>query len=89
VEASASIDDGHLDLYSMELREVWKLALMLPKFLVGRHGAWAEVRTARCVEFDIVTERPMAVSTDGELLTETPAHFAVHPAAVSVFVPAP
>ena len=25
----ATIDDGHLDLYSLEMRTVWKLALML------------------------------------------------------------
>jgi YegS/Rv2252/BmrU family lipid kinase len=89
VEASASIDDGHLDLYSLEMRNVWKLALMLRSFRSGRHGAWSEVRTARCVEFDVETEKPMPVNTDGEIVTSTPAHFKVHPAAISVFAPPP
>jgi len=57
IEVSAEIDDGHLDLYSLELGTVWKLAGMLRSFRAGTHGAWDEVRTARCVEFDIETRR--------------------------------
>ncbi len=89
VEASAAIDDGHLDLYSLEMQNVWKLALMLRSFRSGRHGAWSEVRTARCVEFDIETTNPMPVNTDGEIVTSTPAHFKVHPAAISIYARPP
>ena len=35
VAEDAAIDDGHLDLYSLEMRTVWKLALMLPSFRSG------------------------------------------------------
>lgn len=87
VEANAQIDDGHLDLYSLEMDNVWKLALMLRSFRSGRHGAWKEVRTAKAVEFDIETKRPMPINTDGEIVTMTPAHFRVHPKAISVFAP--
>ncbi|HEY6632526.1 MAG TPA: lipid kinase [Rhizobiaceae bacterium] len=87
IEASAEIDDGHLDLYSLELNTVWKLAGMLRSFRSGTHGAWKEVRTARCVEFDIETRKPMPVNTDGEIVTSTPAKFLVHPGAVTVFAP--
>lgn len=87
IESSAAIDDGHLDLYSLEVKNVWKLALMMRSFRSGRHGAWDEVRTARCVEFDIETDVPMPINTDGEIVTSTPAHFKVHPAAISVFAP--
>ncbi|TIU98287.1 MAG: lipid kinase, partial [Mesorhizobium sp.] len=52
VEETAEIDDGHLDLYSLEMTNLWKMALMLRSFRSGTHGAWSEVRTARCVEFD-------------------------------------
>ena len=55
VEESAEIDDGHLDLYSLEMRNVWRLALGMRTFRSGAHGAWTDVRTARGVEFDIVT----------------------------------
>ena len=87
VEASARIDDGHLDLYSLEMTNVWKLALMLRSFRSGTHGAWKEVRTARGVEFDIETTKPMPINTDGEIVTMTPAHFRVHPDAISVIAP--
>lgn len=87
VEQNAEIDDGHLDLYSLEMTNLWKLALMLRSFRSGTHGAWREVRTARCIEFDIETKRPMPVNTDGEIVTATPAHFKVHPKAISIFAP--
>ncbi len=87
VESSALINDGHLDLYSLELDEVWKLALMLRSFRSGRHGLWEAVRTARCTKFEILTRRPQPVNLDGELKTYTPAAFAIHPKAVTVFVP--
>jgi YegS/Rv2252/BmrU family lipid kinase len=89
VAADAAIDDGHLDLYSLEMRRVWKLALMLPVFRAGTHGAWSEVRTARGVAFEIRTRRPLPVNADGELLTRTPAVFRVHRGAVEVFAPEP
>ena len=88
VEESAEIDDGHLDLYSLEMKNLWKLALMLRSFRSGTHGAWQEVRTARCVEFDIETRWPMPINTDGEIVTATPAHFKVRPKAISIFAPA-
>jgi YegS/Rv2252/BmrU family lipid kinase len=88
VEQTAAIDDGALDLYSLEMRNLWKLALMVRAFRTGNHGAWKEVRTARGVEFDIETPRPMPINTDGEIVTATPAHFEVVPRAVRVITPA-
>lgn len=87
VAEHAAIDDGHLDLYSLEMRRVWSLALMLRSFRAGEHGAWSEVRTARGTEFEIRTVKPRPVNADGEIVTQTPARFEVHPNAVSVFVP--
>jgi YegS/Rv2252/BmrU family lipid kinase len=87
VEENAVIDDGHLDLYSLEMHNVWKLAAMLRTFRTGMHGAWTDVRTARGTEFEIRTRETRAVNADGELITETPARFKCHPEAVTVFVP--
>lgn len=89
VQENAEIDDGHLDLYSLEITNLWKLALMLRSFRSGTHGAWREVRTAKCVEFDIETRKPMPINADGEIVTATPAHFKVHPKAIAIFAPAP
>ena len=88
VSADAAIDDGYLDLYSLELSNVWKLALMLRSFRTGRHGVWKEVRMARSTQFGISTRKPLPINTDGELVTATPANFFVHPLAISVYVPA-
>jgi diacylglycerol kinase (ATP) len=87
VAEDAAIDDGRLDLYSLEMSSLWKAALMARSFRSGTHGAWNEVRTARCVEFDVETRRPMPVNTDGEIVTATPAHFRVLPGAITVFAP--
>lgn len=87
IHADATIEDGHLDLYSLELKNVWKFGLMLGAFRRGEHGAWDEVRTAKSTEFDIRTEAPMPINTDGDLVTQTPAHFLIRPHAITVFAP--
>lgn len=87
VESDAAIDDHHLDLYSLELKRVWKLALMARSFRQGRHGLWREVRTVRCKEFEIRTSKPRPINLDGELTTFTPAYFTVLPCAITVFAP--
>ncbi|GEO13878.1 lipid kinase [Microvirga aerophila] len=87
VEQDAAIDDQHLDLYSLELERAWKLALMARSFRYGRHGAWSEVRAIKAKEFDIRTRRPRPINADGEIATQTPAHFTIKPCAVTVFTP--
>jgi YegS/Rv2252/BmrU family lipid kinase len=87
VSEDAAIDDGELDLYSLEFPSVWSMVLMLPAFVSGAQGRWREVRTVRCASFEIRTRRPRKVSADGEVVTQTPARFRVLPAAVHIFVP--
>ena len=87
IEENAAIDDGHLDLYSLEQDNVWKLLLLFGHFRRGTHGAWEEVRTDKAAEFDIRTKQPMPVNTDGDIVTYTPAHFLIRPAAIEVFAP--
>ncbi|WP_349369806.1 lipid kinase [Salinarimonas sp.] len=85
VEETATIDDGTLDLYSLEAKNVWRLALMMRCFARGAHGAWADVRTERCVDFEVRTRRPREVNADGEILARTPARFSILPQAIAVF----
>lgn len=87
VEKDAAIDDQHLDLYSLEFERAWKLAFMARSFRYGEHGAWSEVRAIRAREFDIRTRRPRPINADGEIVTQTPAHFSIRPGAVTVFAP--
>jgi diacylglycerol kinase (ATP) len=87
VAADAQIDDGYLNLYSLEFSQVWRMALMIRSFKSGAHGAVDEVRTARGTSFEVVTRRPRPVNADGELVTQTPARFTQRPQALTVYVP--
>jgi diacylglycerol kinase (ATP) len=87
VQKDAAIDDEHLDLYSLEMKRAWKLALMARSFRSGEQGAWKEVRAIRAREFDIRTRRPRPINADGEIVTETPAHVTIRPGAVTVYAP--
>ncbi len=87
VEAEARIDDGTLDVYSLEPRARWRLLLMARAFRAGEHRKLDEVRTIRCRSVTIGTRRPRDVSADGEIVTRTPAVFTLLPKAVRVFAP--
>ena len=87
IVSGARIDDGALDLYSLEFSKIWRMALMIPRFKSGGHGAVREVRTARGVTFEIITRKPRPVNADGELVTQTPAVFTQKALAVTVYVP--
>ncbi|MGI8739712.1 MAG: lipid kinase [Gammaproteobacteria bacterium] len=87
VKEGAVIDDGRLDLYSLEFGRLWKLALVYPAFRSGRHGMWKEVRAISCTDVEIRTRRPRSVNTDGEITTRTPARFKVLRKAVAVLTP--
>jgi YegS/Rv2252/BmrU family lipid kinase len=87
VAQGAGIDDGHLDLYSLEFVRAWQLVLMLRSFRSGEHIARREVRDLRGTAFEIHTRRPRPVNADGEIVTSTPARFEVLRGAVEVIVP--
>ena len=53
VEESAEIDDGQLDLYSLELKSVLKLAMMLPSFRKGPPGT----RCAQNATLNLLSKR--------------------------------
>ena len=88
VTETAAIDDGCLDLYSLEFLHAWRLVLLLRAFRRGEHTARREVRDLRGQAFEIHTRRPRSVNADGELVTHTPAVFRVLPKAIEIIVPA-
>jgi len=87
ISESASIDDGRLDLYSLEVRSLRRLLLLAPALRNGRHQAWEEIHTLSGDEIELCTRRPRSVNTDGEITTRTPAHFRVLRGALGVYVP--
>lgn len=87
VSEAAAIDDGRLNVYSLEVRRFWRLLVLLPAMRRGDHGRWEEVRTLSGSDITVRTRRPRSVNTDGEITTRTPVRFQVRPGAVTVFVP--
>ena len=85
VASQAAIDDGRLDLYSLESTDVWGLAAVAPYIWSGRQHAARGVRVGACNRFEIRTGTPLPVSLDGEVLTETPLVVTLHRNAVKVF----
>ncbi len=85
VHAQATIHDGMLDLYSLELQTLWKLALMFPVFQRGEHGTWDDVRIDHADTFEISTKRPQPVNADGEVVTQTPVRIEVLRQALRIF----
>jgi diacylglycerol kinase (ATP) len=55
VAEHARIDDGQLDVYSLEVKSIWRLLLLLPALRSGRHRAWSEIRTLAGEEIEIRT----------------------------------
>ena len=88
VSEDAAIDDGHLHIYSLEVRSVWKLLVLLPAMRRGTHGRWNEVKTLASQEITVRTRRPRSVNTDGEITTRTPVHFRIVPGAIRIYAPA-
>ncbi len=83
----ASIDDGYLDLYSLELTK-WSQAIPLIKPIVRHELSGSEaVRARKATRFEVHTTRPRHIFTDGEPATMTPATFEVVPKAIRVYVP--
>lgn len=87
VSHAAHIDDGVLDLYSLEFAETWRLLWIFWAFRRGEHVKLNEVRNMRGQYFEVHTRRPRSVNADGEILTKTPVTFRILPQALDVFVP--
>ena len=87
VAKDAAIDDHMLDLYSIGPVGLAKLVLIAPSLRTGRQGDWHGVHLLRGQRIEVVTHRPMAVNTDGEVTARTPALFEVVPQAIELLVP--
>lgn len=88
VAHDATIDDQRLDLYSLEVQHWWQIVALLPAMRGGRHINSNNVRSLHGQEIEVHTRRARPINTDGEITTQTPAHFRVVPQALAVLVPA-
>lgn len=85
--SDASIDDGFLDLYSVEARN-WLDGLRIAHKVLA-HDASSDhtLRTRRARRFFVRTHHPHHVCADGEPAGTTPAVFEVLPGALEVLAP--
>jgi diacylglycerol kinase (ATP) len=83
----AAIDDGWLDLYSIEVNNVMEFYSLAAAIVAGRRQSSPGLRTFRSTAFDIRTRRQHHISADGEPAGTTPARFEILPRAIRVFVP--
>jgi diacylglycerol kinase (ATP) len=84
---TARIDDGLLDLYSIELRRFGDAISVIHAVATKRFPNAQAIVTMRGVRFTVESKNTHRVYADGEPATTTPAEFTVIPGAVSVYVP--
>jgi YegS/Rv2252/BmrU family lipid kinase len=87
VAHDADVDDQRLDLYSLEVEHWWEVIFALPALRNGTQFLLPNVRTIEAQEIKVFTRKTRSINTDGEITTQTPAHFRLIPHALSVFVP--
>jgi diacylglycerol kinase (ATP) len=87
VAEDARIDDGKLDVFSLEVSSIWGLLKLLPALRSGRHNSWVEIRSLTGDAIEIRTRRRRSINADGEITTRTPAVFRVMPGAITVYAP--
>ncbi|MFN2527738.1 MAG: lipid kinase [Candidatus Baltobacteraceae bacterium] len=83
----AAIDDGILDLYSLNIRNWADVARLIGPIARHEISESPAVRNRKSTTFEVLTTRPRAIFTDGEPAAMTPATFTVLPGAIEVFVP--
>jgi diacylglycerol kinase (ATP) len=85
--ADAAIDDGWLDLYSVEIDSMVEAFSVGRAILRGKRESVPGLRTARSTAFDVITRRKHRITADVEPAGRTPARFEVIPKALRVFAP--
>lgn len=88
VARDAAPDDGNLDIYSLAPQTSLEMLRKLPGLVRGPDQSLAGVSLFKAAEVRVTTREPMAINTDGEMLTSTPADFRVITAALRIMVPA-
>ncbi len=85
--SEARIDDGYLDLYSIDLRHWWDALSVIASVALRRFPKSHCVTDLRGRRFFVSARRRHRVFADGEHATYTPAEFTILRRALDVFVP--
>jgi diacylglycerol kinase (ATP) len=85
----AAVDDGWLDLYSIQIRTAYEAFSVARTIMSGKRQTVPGLRTYRSKKFRVRTHHRHRIMADGEPAGKTPATFEILPHALRVFVPAP
>lgn len=85
--SDAAVDDGWLDLYSVEIDSFWKAFEVARAVFSGKRESVPGLRTLRSTAFTVRTRHRHRISADGEPAGTTPATYRVLPKALRVLVP--
>jgi YegS/Rv2252/BmrU family lipid kinase len=84
---SASLEDGALDVVTVEHVPKLRFLRLLPSVFKGEHVHQRAVQVTRASEVTIAADRPFTMYADGDPIAELPATVRVLPRAVKVIVP--
>ncbi len=85
--ADAAIDDGWLDLYSVEIETFWQAFRVARAILRGKRESVPGLRSLRAARFTVRQHHRHHITADGEPAGRTPAAFELLPKALRVLVP--
>lgn len=88
VNPDALLDDGELDVTTVEGLPRWKYPMLLPRYFRGTHVDGVDIRADRGRTIDVTAPAGYRVYADGDIVGETPMTFTVRQQALRVLVQA-
>lgn len=86
VNPDALLDDGELDITTVEGLPRWKYPVLLPRYFKGTHIDGVDIRADRAREIEVSAPAGYRVYADGDIVGETPMTFTVRPEALRILV---
>lgn len=86
VNPDALLDDGELDITTVEGLARWKYPVLLPRYFTGTHIDGVDIRADRAREIEVSAPAGYRVYADGDIVGETPMTFTVRPEALRILV---
>ncbi len=80
----ARLDDGELDVTTIEGLPRWRYPLLLPRYFKGTQVDGVDIRAARGREIEVRAPEGYQVFADGDVVGETPMRFTVLPEALRI-----
>lgn len=86
VNPDARLDDGELDITTVEGLPRWKYPMLLPRYFTGTHIDGVDIRAARGKEIEVSAPAGYRVYADGDIVGATPMTFSVQQQALRILV---